>query len=146
MPDDKKIRPYLPLGDLLPYDHFRTVESFEMAKAASEMRVELGLKPPFMEKLAFALPWDGALLGYARKTPAMEELCRREEIEFDRAELYMNDWGDRFLMTLDDEAGRKSFSFYVTPGEMKELLEKCCKIPAHNKPREIIKIKKRKNA
>lgn len=136
MSDDKKLRQYLPLGQLLPYDHFRTVESFEMPKAKSEMRVELGLKPPFMAKLDFVLPWDGALLAYARKTTALEELCRREGIDFGRAELYINDWGDKFLMMLDDEPGKRNFSFYVTPGEMKKLLETCCRIPAQRMARE----------
>ena len=145
MPDDKEERQYLKLAALLPYDHFRTIESFEMAKAPSEMRVEVGLKPPFMGRLDFLLPWDGALLGYARKTPAMEELCTAMGINSARAELYLNDWGDKFLATLDDEPGRKNFSFYVTPGEMKELLEKCCKIPAQCKPREVNE-KKARNA
>ena len=109
MTDDKKERQYLKLAALLPYDHFRTVESFEMSKAPSEMRVEVGLKPPFMGRLDFLLPWDGALLGYARKTPAMEELCTAMGINFARAELYLNDWGDKFLATLDRRAGAEEF-------------------------------------
>ena len=140
MSDDKKLRQYLPLGQLLPYDHFRTVESFEMPKAKSEMRVELGLKPPFMAKLDFVLPWDGALLGYVRRTKALDDLCRGEGVDPERAVFCMNDWDDRFLMVLDDEPGKKNFSFYVTPEEMKTLLEKCCRIPAQRE----LKINERK--
>ena len=51
MPEDKKERQYIALSSILPYDHFRTVESFDMAKAKSEMKAEIGLKAPFMDRL-----------------------------------------------------------------------------------------------
>ena len=140
MPEDKKERQYIALSSILPYDHFRTVESFDMAKAKIEMKAEIGLKAPFMDRLEFRLPWDGALLGYVRRTKALDDLCRGEGVDPERAVFCMNDWDDRFLMVLDDEPGKKNFSFYVTPEEMKTLLEKCCRIPAQRE----LKINERK--
>lgn len=130
MPDDRNQRQYIPLAPIIPYDHFRTIESFDMTRAKSEMRAEIGLKAPFMDRFEFRLPWDGALLGYVRRTAALDELCRKEGIDPEQAVFCMNDWDDRFLMVLDDEPGKKNFSFYVTPEEMLTLLGKCCRIPA----------------
>ena len=124
-------REFEKLSELIPYDHFRTVESFEMAKAPSESRVTLGLKKEFMSRLDFILPWDGALDAYLRRCEAFEKLCESKGLDPKKTEIYMNDWGDRFLVTLDDEQSRKNFSFYVTSDEVKTLLEECCRIPAH---------------
>ena len=85
MPEDKKERQYIALSSILPYDHFRTVESFDMAKAKIEMKAEIGLKAPFMDRLEFRLPWDGALLGYVRRTKALDDLCRGEGVDPERA-------------------------------------------------------------
>ena len=82
-------REFLKLSELIPYDHFRTVESFEMAKAPSESRVTLGLKKEFMSRLDFILPWDGALEGYARRTEAYEKLCESKGLDPSKTEIYI---------------------------------------------------------
>ena len=123
-------REFRSLSELIPYDHFRTVESFEMAKAPCESRVTLGLKPDFMARLELNLPWDGALEGYARRTEALNSLCKVSKLDPERCEIYINDWNDRFLVTLDDEPGRRNYSFYVTSEEVKQLLNECCLIPS----------------
>ena len=74
MPEDKKERQYIALSSILPYDHFRTVKSFDMAKAKSEMKAEIGLKAPFMDRLKFRLPWDGALLGYVENAQRLSTI------------------------------------------------------------------------
>jgi hypothetical protein len=75
MSGNRKEHPEIKLADYIPWDRFRTVESFSMLSAPSEMRVELELGDTFMTQLHFKVPWDGKLYAYARPTKAFYELC-----------------------------------------------------------------------
>lgn len=116
---------------LIPPNHFRTVESFEMRKAEPETRVELELKDNFMQSLNFKVPWDGKLYAYARHTDRFldfleENGLRKEELKT----IYMQDWDDFFTIILEGTIKDKEISFSASREDMKNLLENCCRIPA----------------
>ena len=135
-------KPQLALGRLIPYDHFRTVESFKMGKCGSEVRAMLGLKAPFMKTLSFALPWDGIIYAYVRRTAEFDEFCRRGGLDPVGVTVYLNDWDDRFNLLVESRDGKRDVSCFIDTGEMRSLLERCCRIPEHRNPREDIKKKK----
>ena len=123
-------KPEIDLSHLIPYKYFRTVESFDMIKAPKEVPVRLQLKKNFMDKLTFVLPWDGDVLGYARRTNALDELCKLTKIEIENLTIYLNDWDDCFQLTLEAAVNKKETYFFVKSEDVREMLENCCRIPS----------------
>ena len=128
-------KPMLELERLIPYDHFRTIESFDMSKCGTEVNAALELKAPFMKTLSFSLPWDGILYAYVRRTAAFNEYCRRSGIDPEKVSVYLNDWDDRFHLLVESADGKRDASCFVKSLSVRDLLERCCRIPAQNHPR-----------
>jgi hypothetical protein len=130
MTNERFNKKMIDLTRLIPADHFRTVESFEMRKAKSEVNVEIELKDNFIQKLNFIVPWDGKLYAYARYTGGLLDFCREQNLNEDTINtIYMQDWDDKFTIVIEGKDSESEISFYVTDDDMKDLLEKCCRIP-----------------
>ncbi len=116
---------------LIPISHFRTVESFEILKAKTEVHVEIDLKDNFIKKLNFPVPWDGKLYAYARCSEGLLGLCSDNNIKFEEIKkIYLEDWDDKFAIIFEIVDREKEFSYYTSIENMKELLENCCRAPS----------------
>ncbi len=130
MTNERFNKKVIDLTKLIPADHFRTVESFEMKKAKTEINVEIELKDNFIQELKFIVHWDGKLYAYARYSEGLLRLCRELNLKAeDIKTIYMEDWDDRFTVIMERADGGQEISFYVSGENMKELLENCCRIP-----------------
>ncbi|MBP1736512.1 MAG: hypothetical protein H6Q60_393 [Oscillospiraceae bacterium] len=140
MTNQRADRPMLPLAQYIPATHFRTVESFElMPGGITEVKAELELKNAFMDRLSFAMPWDGKLYGYVRPTPDFEAFCINNGFRFQQVRtFYFADWDTRFLLTIElsDEAGGGEHAYTVSQEDMAALLEHCIRIESQQEPKQ----------
>lgn len=120
--------------ELLRYispQHFRTVASFEMKKAPSEVNVEIEMKDRFMKRLSFYVPWDGKLYAYAQKSQSFLKLCADNGMgKEDIKAIYLEDWDDKFLMVIEGGGNRRELAFFVSDSDMLTLLQNCLRIPS----------------
>ena len=129
MTNERFNKKMIELKALIPSDHFRTVESFEMRKAKTEINVEIELKDNFIQNLKFKVPWDGKLYAYARNTDELVKLCSEKNITVEEIKtIYFEDWDDKFSIIVETKDRRKEISYYVSVEDVKELLENCCRI------------------
>ena len=66
-----------PLRSLLPADRFRTVSQETrdtVPLTPNEVAVTVVMKPAFVKRLHFPVPWDGILYGVVRKTELLRQL------------------------------------------------------------------------
>lgn len=139
MTRNRKAYPEIKLATYLPWDRFRTVESFTMLRAPSEMRVEIELGDAFMAQLRFGVPWDGKLYAYARPTQEFYDLCAGYGFSAGRSTiLYFQDWEKKFLLEIekDDGESRQALAFFVSSEDVGLLLERCCRIPEQRSSRQ----------
>lgn len=109
--------------------HFRTVSNFEMHHVEKEYGVELFLKDKFRKKLSFKTPWLGQLYGYAFITNKMAELLKKNDIDYHNIKVNLNDWDNRFVLSITDPINMKEIQLSCEQIEVLELLEWCVKIP-----------------
>jgi len=115
---------------VIPPNHFRTVESFQMHKVKAETKVEIELKDNFKQELNFKVPWDGKLYAYFLRTQAFLELCREKNVDAeDILTIYIEDWDKNFSVIFETTDAKRELSFYAARQDMKYLLENCCRIP-----------------
>ena len=125
-------RPEIKLGGVLNPYRLRTVSSFQMLRAPSELRVELELSDAFMQKLSFRVPWDGKLYAYATPQKAFFERCAENDFTPSQdTTLYFQDWDTKFLLAIENStAGRRQMlTFFLSSMDVLWLLENCCRIP-----------------
>lgn len=125
-------RPQIALENYLTPYRFRTVSSFRMQRAPSELRAELELGDAFMQKLSFRVPWDGKLYAYATPRKAFFTLCAENAFTPSRdTTLYFQDWDTKFLLAIENSMAdrRQILTFFLSPGDVLSLLENCCRIP-----------------
>lgn len=131
MTNDRFVKKHLDLKGLIPASHFRTIESFQMKKANSEIKVEIELKDDFMKELTFRVPWDGKLYAYYRTCEQFILYCREADITVtDVNIIFLEDWDDKFSVIIETVDRTKELSFYVKKEDVKYLLENCCRIPS----------------
>lgn len=119
------------LEPLIPASHFRTVESFQMPKAKSELKVEIDLKDDFMKKIGFSLPWDGKLYAYFRITESFRSFCKERDLNVsDIDTIYLEDWDLVFSVIIETRDKGRELSFYVSTEDVNFLLENCCRVPS----------------
>lgn len=124
-------KPAVSLKDILPCDHFRTVESFRCLRAPSEIPVNITLKDRFRKTLSFPTEWDGIMYGYARYTERLTQLLVDSGIPATGDVLLsITDWDDKFDLSVEERSLKREASFFVTDADVRELLEGCCRIPA----------------
>lgn len=130
MTNDRFIKKQIDLKLFIPTSHFRTIESFQMKKADSEIKVEIDLKDKFMKELKFIVPWDGKLYAYFRATEEFITYCKEGNFNVkDINIIFLEDWDNKFSVILETKDRQKELSFYVTKEAVKYLLENCCRIP-----------------
>lgn len=132
MSKNRKDRPEIRLEKYIPPSCFRTVASFEMLHAPSELKAELELGDGFMNALTFRVPWDGKLYAYARPTPVFYDFCGEYGLSADKTTtLYFQDWESKFLLAIEKANGeaRQVLTFCVPSADVRFLLENCCRIP-----------------
>ena len=113
-----------PLRSLLPADRFRTVSQETrdtVPLTPNEVAVTVVMKPAFVKRLHFPVPWDGIL--YA-------------DGKFWVKSISCNDWDDRFLLVLESEDAERYQAFYVMADEVYDLLENCLRIPEQTNENE----------
>jgi hypothetical protein len=111
--------------------YFRTVESFDMRKAPSEVAVEINLKDNFRETLSFPVEWDGILYAYALETKGIADFRAKHGYPVIKLlKLTLSGWDECFCLTAE-YAGppRKESSFFVSSEDVRCLLENCRRIP-----------------
>lgn len=139
MSKNRMDRPQIVLAEYLSPSRFRTVDSFAMQQAPSELRVEFELSDAFMKKLSFNVPWDGNLYAYAVPKEKFYKLCERGGLFADRdTTLYFQDWDTKFLLAIEKaENDRRQFlTYFVSYEDIYVLLENCCRIPEQKGSRE----------
>lgn len=128
--NDRFNKPKIDLKSYIPYDHFRTVESFESRKAKSEFNSEVELKDNFMKRLSFKVPWDGKLYAYVRQTESLQKLFTEHGLTSREIEsISFEDWDGQFVLIMETADRRRDLSFFVSADDMWYLLEHCCRIP-----------------
>ncbi|MFR6495026.1 MAG: hypothetical protein ACLUOF_00275 [Ruminococcus sp.] len=120
-----------PLRSLLPADRFRTVSQETrdtVPLTPNEVAVTVVMKPAFVKRLHFPVPWDGILYGVVRKTELLRQLGTDADGKFWVKSISCNDWDDRFLLVLESEM-QNAIELYVMADEVYDLLENCLRIP-----------------
>lgn len=131
MTNDRFNKKELDLKPLIPPSYFRTIESFDMHSANTELKVEIELKDNFMKQIGFKVPWDGKLYAYYRVTDAFKDYCVENNIEISEVNIiFLEDWDEKFSVIIETLDRKRELSFYVSKGDVKYLLENCCRIPS----------------
>lgn len=129
MANDRMNKPLINLKEVLPPNHFRTVESFKNLKAPSEFPVVIDMKTATKKQLSFSVSWDGILYAYARATDGLLKLAKKATIsEISDVSASLNDWDDKFALIFEDK-NKNEYSYFVSKADVIDLLENCCRIP-----------------
>lgn len=120
------------LSELITPDRFRTVlyEQLQIPRGLSEIPVSIMLGRETAARLSFKVPRDGVLYGFARLRPFV-----KEKFGADDAELFINDWDDKFVVIF--ELGKNDEkAFLVTSDEVVDLIENCTRVPQQRPPKK----------
>lgn len=105
---------------------FRTVLASQrkIPSGLSEIPVELELQKKFIDTLSFEVQWDGLMYGYIR---------RRADVEQKTGgvikKVIIADWDDKFVAVFEQVGGEERPVLYLTPGDVRHLLENCLRVP-----------------
>ena len=124
---------YSSLSDYIRPDAFRTVsEEQRELIGATEIAVELQLKPPARALLSFPVPWDGDLYGCVR---GKAELQKKLQFTSEISKIYIQDWDTMFLVLFEQQDDSGYYAVYVPTQDVIDLLEHCLRSPEqqHNK-------------
>lgn len=124
--------PDLPLSTLIAPDRFRTVMPvmYRGSGGADEIKVEMDLGEAFVVSLTDNPTLDGiTVYGFVRENQALRSVFG-EDLSADRyhCEITLSDWGNRFLL-LCRGVHCQEFAGFVTPEEVRNLLENCLRAP-----------------
>lgn len=115
------------LADYIPAEKFRTILSKQrhMEGGVSEIPVEIHMKKLFADTLSFYVEWDGIVYGFVRGKKEISEKLSG----FDVKRITVSDWDDKFQLLFEGEKETDEMPFFVTGEEVRELLEKCRRVP-----------------
>lgn len=122
------------LSDFIPAEYFRTIspEHRKLGGGISEIPVEVQMKEAFAKTLSFPVPWDCIVYGFVRsKRNIIEKLGGFEKL----SRIHIVDWDDRFLVMFEGEKETDEKPFFVTPDEVRYMLENGRRIPAQKSVR-----------
>ncbi|MDR3318454.1 MAG: hypothetical protein LBS99_03370 [Clostridiales bacterium] len=117
------------LEDYIPLKNFRTItlKQLTVQGGYSEYGVEIEVTPEFSRSLNVSVDWDGRIYGFTHGAGALTALMHR--LDGDNAakgKVYLNDWGDnKFLLLAANHDESNEQAFFVTSGEVKNLLDNC---------------------
>lgn len=127
MANPYKDAPAVRLSEYIPAKLFRTIlpEQRHTPCGISELPVEIQLKKAFAKTLSFKVPWDGLMYGFVRgKKDIFAKLG-----DFAARHVSIQDWDDRFLLLFEGADKGSEKPFFVSPADVKELLENCLRVP-----------------
>jgi hypothetical protein len=118
---------FVALEEYIPAHLFRTVlpDMLKLPCGPAELLTEIAVSEAFAGRLPFETPWDGIIYGYTTAvTKVAEALGKRQGFRTER--VYLNDWGGKFLLTLEDKTRDGIYqTYFVTPDEVNYLLTHC---------------------
>ncbi len=115
------------LAEYIPAKLFRTIlpEQRHFPCGISELPVEIQLKKEYAKTLSFEVPWDGTMYGFVRGKNDIALKLGNTAIKH----ISIQDWDDRFLLLFEGEDKGDEIPFFVSPDDVRELLENCLRVP-----------------
>lgn len=119
---------YVSLEDLLPAAHFRTIlpRLRDVPPGVTEIPVEIELTPRFSATLDVPVTWDGKVYGFVHDNDRLKAVFSGKMAKvYESRRIFLNDWGDDFLVTLENGARDCEATFFVTAKEVRFLFGNC---------------------
>ncbi len=119
---------YVRLEDYIPAAHFRTIlpKLRDVPPGVTEIPVELELSPKFSSKVDVPVTWDGKVYGFVHDNDRLKAVFTGKMAKaYESRRVFVNDWGDDFLVTLENGARDCEATFLVTADEVRALFENC---------------------
>lgn len=119
---------FIRLENYIPAAHFRTVPSKlrTVPGGPTEIRVEMEVSQKFAEKLPFPVGWDGKIWGYVHDNESLKDIFSGDmATDGKNKAVYINDWGENFLVTFENRERNKEVSYFVLAKEVSVLLNTC---------------------
>jgi alcohol dehydrogenase class IV len=117
---------FVKLEDYIPAAHFRTIPPRlrSVPRGATEIPVEFEISPALAARLKVSVTWDGKVYGYVHGSERLSgvfsgDMAKKPEDQ----RIYLNDWGDAFLVTFENGTRDREVSYFVTTKEVLSLFE-----------------------
>jgi alcohol dehydrogenase class IV len=119
---------YASLEEFIPAAHFRTIlpRLRDVPPGVTEISVELELSPRFAATVDVPVTWDGKVYGFVHDNDRLKSAFSGKMAKrYEDRRAFLNDWGDDFLMTLENGARDCEATFFVTADEVRYLFGNC---------------------
>jgi len=119
---------FVKLEEFIPAGHFRTIPPRlrEVPCGVTEIGVEFELSPKLAARLKIQATWDGKIYGYVHDNAKLQSVFSGEMAkQLKDRRLLLNDWGEAFLLTLENGARDREITFFVTLKEVEYLFANC---------------------
>lgn len=119
---------FIKLEDYIPADHFRTVRPKfrDMPGGPTEIAVEFELSSQFAAHMKQPVTWDGKVYGYVHDNDSLRRVFSGDMAkDLAKRRVFLNDWGEAFLVTFENGARDREQTYFVTTKEIQHLLDNC---------------------
>lgn len=119
---------YANLVDYIPSAHFRTIlpRLRDVPPGVTEIPVEFELSPRFSATVDVPVTWDGKVYGFVHDNDRLKSVFNGKMAKaYEGRRVFLNDWGDDFLMTFENGAHDCEVTYFVTAEEVRYLFGNC---------------------
>jgi alcohol dehydrogenase class IV len=123
---------FIACEDYLPAKHFRTVPPRlkDVPFGKTEIPVMIELSPKLASEMSFPVTWDGKVFGYVHDNERLASIFTGDMAKgYDSRRIYLNDWGDAFLLTFENGTRDREITRFVHTREIQSLFARCNILP-----------------
>jgi hypothetical protein len=119
---------FVKLEEFIPAGHFRTIPPRlrDVPCGVTEISVEFELSPKLAARMKIHATWDGKIYGYVHDNAKLQSVFTGDMAkQLKDRRLLLNDWGEAFLLTLENGARNCEVTYFVTLKEVEYLFANC---------------------
>jgi len=119
---------FVKLEDFIPSGHFRTIPPRlrDVPCGVTEISVEFELSPKLAARMKIHATWDGKVYGYVHDNAKLQSVFAGDMAkQLKNRRILLNDWGEAFLLTLENGSRDREITFFVTLKEVEYLFANC---------------------
>lgn len=120
--------PFVVLEKYLPGEFLRVIPARlrNVPPGHTEIPVEFELSPGFDPGARIPVSWDGTLHGFVHDSDQLRSVFSGVMADgYARRRVFLNDWGDVFLLTFENGTRDREIEYFVTPTEVRALFRSC---------------------